>query len=264
MLSIHQVQYTDDPVGASLFEGQMVDCAGGIVVHKYPGSQPRLVLQDPNPPGDPRYADGWAGIQVKDWTVSHDLFEAAGVGDWVTLTGVLVEEFRGTTFLQYRPDLGSGFEVTGSGHPLPAPKPVAPEQIPAPLEGPPGEWHVADHRAEMYESMLLEVADAAVTEVGLGKNRDNYNLRSGQQDVWASDYTNVDRWGLYHPLVSVGAGFAAVRGVLEQYTKIADGFDYYQLLTRGTSDFVVPAPAAIMVLLASAPLLVRRGGRSRR
>jgi prepilin-type N-terminal cleavage/methylation domain-containing protein len=62
---------------------------------------------------------------------------------------------------------------------------------------------------------------------------------------WASDYLNVDRPNaeLYLPAIQPGQRFRAVTGVLEQYTNLGDGFDYYQLLTLNTESLTELCPA---------------------
>ena len=59
-LTIHEIQYTTDPAGASGHDGTIVDCAGGIVTHKFGGGKPKITLQDPAFPA------GWGAIQVKE------------------------------------------------------------------------------------------------------------------------------------------------------------------------------------------------------
>ena len=259
LLKIHLIQYTDDPAGASDYDGQVLNCVGGIVTHKFRGGKPKLTLQDPNPPVDPKYAGGWAGIQVKDWTAGLELFDAVSVGDWVSLTNVEVEEFYGNTLLHYKPDNAAGLTRESTGNPLPPHMLVTVEEIAAPVEGPADEWYVADHSAEKYEAMLLTVEEVTVTAMDLGAKRDNYNLQGQAGDCWAGDYMNADAGGLYHPCVSVGAHFDSVSGILEQYRK--DEFDYYQLLTTATDD-LVPEPAAIVMLLVGAAAVPYRTRRS--
>ncbi len=242
-LTIPEIQYTESPDGASLYNGQVVDCAGGVVVSVSAGGRPRLFVQDPNAPG------GWAAIQVKGWT--SDAFAGINAGDWVEFQQVLVEEFRGTTFLQYwdqNPD-GSQPTVTvvSHGNSLPRPFVVDARQIEAPeyrsLED---AWVVADHEAERFESMLLQVRDVIVVEQGMGKAQDNYVLQSFHEPndaggfCWASDYLNRDRQAAdpYLPTIQPGGRFRAVTGVLEQYTNLGEGFDYYQFLTLSEKSLV--------------------------
>ena len=163
-LSIYDIQYVDltvDPAGSSPHDGSTVNCEGGIVVHKYGGSRPKVTLQDPTRP------DGWGGIALKDWTVGQDMFNALAVGDQVTFYDVVVEEYRGNTLLRYGET--SSYAINESGKPLPAAKHVSLSEIAAPIEGPPGDWYVADHSAEQYEAMQLIISGVTVTAMGLGK-----------------------------------------------------------------------------------------------
>jgi len=255
-LPIYNIQYVDlavAPDGNSTYNGQTVDCEGGIVVHKFAGTKPKITLQDPSHP------DGWGGVALKDWTISKDMFNTVAVGDLVSFTDVGVEEYRGNTLLRYQDS--SGYTVISNGNPLPPPKAVSLHEIAAPVEGPPGDWYVADHSAEPYEAMRLSIEDVTVSMMGLGKAGDNYNL-DGNGDVWATDYMNEDAAGDYHPLISVGQHFDRVTGILEQYTKTDYGWDYYQLLTTTSDDLVVnavvPEPPALAILLAGLALRRRR------
>jgi hypothetical protein len=244
-MTIYQIQYTDlseDPTGSSPYAGQTLDCAGGIVVNIWTGSRPRLILQDPANP------DGWGAIQVKGWD-GEDTFAGINLGDWVSLTGVCVEEYRGTTFLQFGgtkdPAPNAAFVTLSTGNALPPPVIVTLDQIAAPLEGPPGSWRVANHSAEPYESMRLTVEDVVVTALDLGKASDNYNLQNDDGDAWASDYMNADRtdFDLYHEYVQSGSKFFSVTGILEQYERSGSpSWDYYQLLTTSTNDFLRNPP----------------------
>jgi hypothetical protein len=256
-LTIYDIQYVDstaDPTGASPYNGATVDCTGGIVVFIDSGSRPRLFLQDPG------YLDGWGAIQVKGWNGS-ETFAGVNVGDRVSLTDVYVEEFRGTTFLQFGADgqaPNAAITIESSGNPVPGPMVVTLDQIAAPLEGPPDQWYVTDHSAEPYESMRLTVEDVIVSDMYLGKAGDNYNLHNADGDAWASDYINVDKDpdDLYHPYVGTGAESLSVTGMLEQYERRTSGWDYYQLLTTSTDDFVlVPEPAACVMLLTTTACL---------
>jgi hypothetical protein len=174
-LSIYEVQYTENDDGSSYYDGAVIDCVGGVCVGKFPGSRPRLILQDP------AYADGWGGIQVKDWTAG-DLYDQVAIGDWVSLTNMLVEEFRGTTFLQWQTAYNPGFTVVSEGNPLPPYLRVAASDIPAPVYDPNDDgWYVESHDAELYESMRLLVRDVTVTALDLGKAGDNYNLEGARR-----------------------------------------------------------------------------------
>lgn len=237
-LSIYDIQYTAEANGESPQNGNIVDCKGGIVIHKAPAGKPRLIIQDPADPA------GWGAIQVKD-LFGIGVFDDVNVGDWISLTNVLVEEFKGTTFLQYMQENNAGFEIRSSGNPLPRPRVVTVDQIAAPIEGL-DTWLVADHNAEKYESMLIKVVKVNVKDTGFGKAFDNYILASNVDPnfiCWASDYMNTDKEKglIYHPSIEPGKNFCGVTGVLEQYTDLQDGiyYDYYQLLTTSTDDFTV-------------------------
>jgi hypothetical protein len=237
-LSIYDIQYTADPNGDSPQNGNIVNCKGGIVIHKAPTGKPRLIVQDP------AYPAGWGAIQVKD-LFGIGVFDDVNVGDWISLTNVLVEEYKGTTFLQYIQENNAGFEIRSSGNSLPRPLVVTVDQIAAPIEGL-DTWLVADHNAEKYESMLIKVVNVNVKDIGYGKAFDNYILASNVDPnfiCWASDYMNADKEKglIYHPIIEPGKNFCGVTGVLEQYTDIQDGiyYDYYQLLTTSSDDFTV-------------------------
>ena len=235
-LSIYEIQYTTDIDGTSPQNGNIVDCLGGIVVHKSSGSRTKLTLYDPN------YPDGWGGIMAKDLD-GVGAFAVINVGDWVSFTNVEVEDFRATTFLQYAGENNPGFTVVSSGNPLPRPLPVAVDEIAAPVEGI-DSWLVADHSAEKYEGMRIKVINVNVKDTGYGKAYDNYILESNvntDYTCWASDYLNDDNTGIYHTYVAIGQNFCGVAGVVEQYLGQSDGidFDYYQLLTTKTEDFTI-------------------------
>jgi hypothetical protein len=235
-LSIRDIQYTEDPNGTSPYDGAVVDCAGGVCVAKFAGYRPRLILQDPN------YPDAWGGIQVKDWISPFDMFNEVQIGDWVELTNMLVEDYRGTTMLQRQLAYDPGYTIVSQGNPLPCELIVSVSDIPAPLyDSNDDAWYVANHDAERYESMRLLVRDVTVTEINLGKAVDNHNLQdTAGADCWASDYMNEEVEPTdYHRFVSVGQHFCGVSGVFEQYTYIADGWDYYQLLTLTSADLAI-------------------------
>ncbi len=257
--TIYDIQHTTDPGGDSTLNGQIIDSVGGIVTHKFPGNRPKLTLYDPS------YSDGWGGVQVKDWTTygsyARKLFDNVNVGDWISLTNVEVEEYRGGTFLKYHEDHAPDFNIESTGNPLPAPIVVAPADITAPLEGPVGQWHVAGHVPvpEKYEAMWLEVRNVTVTGMDLGKAADNYVLSDALGDCWAADYMNTDvGTDYYHPLVEMDREFLSVTGVLEQYTKLSNGWDYYQLVTTGSDDLEVPEPATLALLPAGVVAVLAR------
>jgi hypothetical protein len=232
--SIYEIQYTEDPGGNSPLEGRVINCLGGIVTHKYGGYRPKLTIQDP------RFVLGWGAIQIKDWLTGAPLFNRASVGDWVTLTNVYVEEFRGNTILQCLVANDPNLTVISSNNPLPEPLLIDVNEITAPVYDPiRGGYFVTDHNAEKYEHMRLRIENVVVTEKELGKASDNYVLEDTNDpnfSCWAADYMNEDA-DLYHPYVYIGRQFCSAEGILEQYTRINYGWDYYQLLTTSTDSF---------------------------
>jgi len=216
-LTIYDVQHCDAADGwKSPYVDQVVDVTGGVVT--YVG----------RPPGkattrvviqDPSFTE-WAGIEVKIYL----LFDAT--------------------------NYGSDFSVVQTG------VVVAPTIVPAWMLGN-GEQSAAPEQAERYEGMLLAVQDVTIGSLGLGSHNDNYELVTAAGTCWATDYFNLDRdpFELYHALTQPGSSFDAVVGILEQYTKTSDQYDYYQLMTRNSADFV-PEPATSALFWAATAMLL--------
>jgi len=226
-ISIYDVQYTTDASGISPYVNQTVDCTGGIVINKWVGGSTKLTLCDPANP------TAWGGIIAK--ALSGE-FDSVQVGDWVSFTGILVEEKSGNT--QLSPATGSVISIVSSGNTLPAAVDIT-----------------APAFSEQYESMYVTVSDVEITAMNIGRYSDNYNLHNTAGDYWAGDYMNVDAGGLYHPYVAVGADFDSVSGIIEH--KISGSWNYYQMLTTCTSDFVVPEPTAMALVAVGAAMLRR-------
>jgi hypothetical protein len=235
--------------------GEVLDVTGGLVTYvgTPPGKKtPRVVVQDP------AFAE-WAGIGVK--VFGGNLADAVNVGDRVDLTNVFVDESsagRGNTYLLFDPAVyGSAFSVTGSAPPV-QPTVVSPAALGA------GDASADAAAVERYEGMLLRVDDVTVGALDVGSHADNYELTGPGGTCWASDYLNLDRTGnKYHDLTVPGQTHDAVVGVLEQYTKASDAYDYYQLLTRGRADIagaagIIPEPSTMAALAAGACLLACR------
>ena len=173
--SIYDIQYTTDPNGNSPLDGVLInECCGGIVVFKGPSwIRPKLALYDPN------YPDAWGGIMAKD-PEGVGVFTDVNVGDWVSFHNFEVEEYRGTTFLQYFEENDPCYTIVSRDNPLPQPLTVHVGQIKAPVEGT-LERVVEDHNAEKYEAMLLKVVDVNVDGKEYGKAKDNYILQSNRE-----------------------------------------------------------------------------------
>jgi hypothetical protein len=222
-LTIRDVQYTTDPSGDSPYDGQIHDVTGGIVTQIWFGGKPRIYVQDP------AFAQ-WGGIIVKDWH-SGELAGAVNLGDWVSFSNITIEESRGTTHLQYNRDWSPdiAFSIVSTGHPLPEPIQLNAAHLPVP----------PNHSlSEPYESMLVTLRNVLIGQKGLGKAGDNYELRQGVFTAWGADYQNMDAGGPYDPRIETGATLASLTGLVEQYTNLPDGWDYYQIVTRSADDIV--------------------------
>ncbi len=230
-LSIYDIQYTTDPAGDSPYADQIIDVVGGVVTHIWHGFNDRVYLRDPAQPT-------WGAIVVKDGE-GGALSNNVSVGDWVSFENILAEEYRGTTFLQYRTSFSPNvsFTIESTGNEVPEVTELSVEDLPV----------LVDHAAsEPYESMVVKLVGPIVGQIDLGKAGDNYELFQGSDLAWGSDYMNVDAGAPYDPRVFPGAKLQSVTGVVEQYTKTSSGWDYYQLLSRSAADIVpVPPPLSI-------------------
>ena len=223
VLTIHDVQYATDPSGDSPYDGQIHDVTGGIVTQIWFGGKPRIYVQDP------AYSQ-WGGIIVKDW---HDgeLAGAVSVGDWVSFSNITIEENRGTTHLQYNRDWSPNisFDIVSTGNPVPDPILLTAAHLPVPVNHP---------LSEPYESMVVTLRNIGIGQKDLGKAGDNYELLQGTSTAWGADYQNMDAGGPYDPRIETGATLSRITGIVEQYTKPSDGWDYYQVVTRSADDIV--------------------------
>jgi len=241
-LSIFDIQSSTSDGDASIYSGQIQDVLGGVVTHIWHGFNDRVYLHDPG-------SGTWGGIVVKDGE-GGELANSVSVGDWVSFGAILIEEYRGTTFLQYRrssaPDVT--FTVESSGNAMPAPVALAAADLPVPVN------HAS---SEPYESMLVSLGALTIGTMDLGKAGDNYELLQGSDVAWGADYMNVDAGAPYDPRIVTGAEFSSVTGLVEQYNKTSDGWDYYQLLTRSAQD-IVPEPATGCLLATGLAMLIHR------
>ncbi|MHC4556768.1 MAG: hypothetical protein ACYTFW_05345 [Planctomycetota bacterium] len=238
-LSIYEIQYTENEDGSSYYNEQIVGCNGGIVIHKWNRGRERLILYDPN------YPDGWGGILVKG-PFDSNVFEDVNLGDWIKLDDVIVYEelnkARGNTTLFYEEYSSCTILSTGNG--LPVPLVVDVNEIAVNYDLIEQTCYVTNHRAEKYESMYIQVRMVSIDNVGVGSHVDNYSLNVLDDPniyCWAADYINIDNPDTYTPhlIVESGLQLCRVSGILEQYTKLSDGWDYYQLLTTEVEDFEI-------------------------
>lgn len=239
-LSIYELQYTTDASGESPYYGQICNLTGGVVTHVWHGFNNRVYLQDPS-------HTTWGAIVVKDGQ-GGELADNVSVGDWVSFSDIFVDEFGGTTFLQYRRSLAPdvSFTVKSTGNNVPAP---------AQLTGADILYPVNHARTERFESMVVTLENVTVGQMDLGGHQDNYELIHGGDIAWATDYMNVDAGGPYDPRIATGTELLSITGIVEQNS--FSGRDYYQLNTRSARD-VVPEPGTLAVLLAGMALACRR------
>ncbi len=202
----------------SAYESRDVSIVGGVVTHTIGF---RITLQDPT------LGDAWAGVELRAFENEAPL-GVVRAGDRVDFYDVFVEEFRGGTIPQFKSY--STFEVISSGHPLPDPVTVPIEDLAHPPDR---------ERCERYEGMLVAVENVRVGQMDWGKASDNYELRDGDHAIWASDYYNLDLAVPPFPTyyVSSGERYARIVGVYQEYLHPEEGWDYYQLLPRGTADY---------------------------
>ncbi|MCP4707343.1 MAG: hypothetical protein GY869_01850, partial [Planctomycetes bacterium] len=145
--SIYDLQYTTDVSGDSPYDGQTVNCTGGVVMQKYVGGKTRLTIYDKNSP------NGWGGIYAATFGTE---FANIQVGDVVSFTNMTVEESRGNTQLFWSPTA----TVTPNGtDTLPNPIVLNPSDIANPKVS----------ISEKYEAMYLMVQNVTVTGLDLGK-----------------------------------------------------------------------------------------------
>jgi hypothetical protein len=238
--SIYEIQSNTSDGDASVYSGQIHNVSGGIVTHIWRGFNDRVYLQDPG-------LTTWGAIVIKDGE-NGELADQVSVGDWISFDNIYIDEFGGTTFLQYRrslaPDVTFAVESTGNDVPTP------PVLTAADLSYPP------NHSAtEPYESMVISLEDVLVGARDLGRVGDNYELLQGGDLAWATDYMNVDAGGPYHARIVPGAELSRITGVVEQ--NAFSGWDYYQLNTRSAAD-IVPEPGTLLILAIGTALTVGR------
>lgn len=217
-LTIRDIQFSAPPDYVSPYVGQVVDVTGGVVTKVFVGGQTKIVIQDPV------LGDEWAGVQL----VFSDPTQAAGIarGDQIDIFGGTVAEFRGNT--QVTMSAASTFAINSTGIVI-EPVVVSVAEIPSPVN---------HDLSEKYEFMLLKVENVTVGQMDLGKNSDNYELNNAEGTCWGSDYANEDLLPGHIYYVEPGQAFASVTGFLEQYLRLEQGWDYYQLLPRDAEDYV--------------------------
>jgi hypothetical protein len=148
-VSIYDIQYTMDPSGDSPYEGQEVTTQGVVTAFFYDGGNRYTFIQDGSGP--------WGGLLL------YRPDEYVEVGDQLEVTGT-VSEYYGLTEIAYGDAI-----VVSSGNPLPAP-----EILPS-----------GDVSQEQWESVLVRVEDATVTDDDLGYGE--WLVDDGSGDVVVDD-----------------------------------------------------------------------------
>jgi len=251
-LTIYDIQHPTDTqladasyIGDSQYDGQMVNCAGGTVIHKFRGGKITLF--------DPAQSQGWGGLVVKDLSDNWDLFDGVQLGDWVSFENILVNEYNGNTQLEFT-DTSGDFHIT-PGHSLPSPIIVSTSDLSAPADN--ENIGGVDLTMEKYEAMYLKVEGVTVGTMDLGRKDDNYELNSPDGTCWGADYMSTTKGVNYHPLIQPGQAYESISGILEQSYK--NDWNYFQLLTTGDGDIVPgPEPLSCALLLLGTGIIFRR------
>jgi len=243
-LSVFDVQSNTSDGDASVYAGQIHNVLGGVVRHIWSGFNDRVYLQDPAHPT-------WGAIVVKDGE-GGELTSAVSVGDWVSFQNIYVDEYGGTTLLQYRRSFAPevSFAVESSGNAVPASLLLTAADVAYPP---------VHSVTEAYESMMVTLEDVTIGQMDLGRKDDNYELLQNSEVAWATDYMNTDAGAPYDPRITPGAFLESITGVVEQ--NAFSGWDYYQLNTRSAAD-IVPEPTTAVLLFAG--VMVVAGRRRRR
>ncbi len=158
-VSIHDIQFTSDPGGASTYDGQLVSTSG-IVTGTY------LTYTNDEPPVEQyRYtyiqngSGPWNGIVIFDYADNNNI---ANIGDALTVVAT-VDEFNGLTELTNL----EGFTITASGQPSPTPLVIETGEV----------------ATEALESVLVQVLSAECTLVPSGASFGKWNVDDGSGDA---------------------------------------------------------------------------------
>ncbi|GEM_PF-3034351 len=228
-VSIHDIQYVSDPASddASPYDGQTV-WVEGVVVAKTGelgyANQGKLVIEDPN-------GGQWSGLLI----YGAEGF-ATEEGDYVRLLGP-IKEYYNMTEMSLAGATYTHTEVISHGNTLPAP-----EVISASIAA-----SAAD--AEPYESVLVEVQNATVTDDNLGYGE--WQINDGSGDIRVDDDGDHDGNLTYTP--TNGDQFNFVRGILF-YT-----YGNYKIEPRYDPDLDQILPANIVFVYHDAEDVVPSG-----
>lgn len=218
----YEIQYTDNPNGASPFAGQSVTVQGIVVAETfYTGTSTTnrgFVISDPE--GGP-----WSGLLI----FSNQYFPARG--DLVQVTGTILEYFD---FTEMSPT--TGFQVLSSGNPLPQPSVITTDQLTNPAT------------AEQWESVFVRVQDVTITS--LPNNYGEFYVNNSTAACQIDDQC-FPRSGFSWPPMTVGQTWSRIQGVVDY------SFSYYGINPRDMQDLVqqdTVANATISVQTTNATL----------
>ncbi|OPL18128.1 MAG: hypothetical protein AVO35_06390 [Candidatus Aegiribacteria sp. MLS_C] len=192
---VHTCYEIQGQQASSPYEGQTVSVTGVVVVaggEYYSSSAAYAVIMDAG--GGP-----WAGLTLFGSDVS-----SLNRGDSVTVTGE-IQEYYGFTELAYP----TSVLVHTTGNPIPDPEPVT----------------TADAGQEQWESVLLMLTNATVTEDDLGYGE--WAVDDGSGDI------RIDDLGDYSYTPVIGDTFSQIVGVLWY------SFDVFKLEPRDDSDLIL-------------------------
>lgn len=173
-VSIHDIQYTEDPSGDSPYKGQTVVTRG--VVTAIDGSKAFFIQNG---------SGAWNGVYV--YLKDYQMPEGLEVGSYVEVKGY-VKEYYGLTELSIDKDYGNYVTVLGTS------------DLPAPAVVPTGEVS-----QEQWESVLVTVKNVEVTDDDLGHGE--WEVDDGSGPLVVDDL-------LYDYSPTMGEKFESITGVV--------------------------------------------------
>ena len=174
-LTVYDIQYTEDPGGASPYEGEEVTVTGIVTAVGFSGD--KYFISDAE--GGP-----WSGIYVFDYSNSPSL------GDEIEITAE-VEEYYGFTELSYV----SSYELLSSYNDIPEPVELTTNEV----------------NQEMYESVFVKVNDVEV--VGTMNDYNEWEVDDGSGECQIDD--NFDNFNPNNVDTSLGTVYRSIQGLVD-------------------------------------------------
>jgi len=204
VLTCHDVQYTDDPGGASPYSGEVVTVEGIVVSELFytgtSASNYGFMVSDPE--GGP-----WSGLLI--FTNQYHPQR----GDMVRVTGTITEYYE---FTEMSPT--TGFQVLSQGNPLPPATLISTGDLVSTGENP-----------EQWESVFVKVENVNITNTPNNYNEFYVDDGSGACQV---DDQCFPRSGFSWPQMSVGQNWARIQGVVDY------SFSYFGINPRDMNDII--------------------------